>query len=147
MYTYMASPDKVDRKWYVVDADGMSHDLRTPLNGIVGFTDLAIREDSEEKRLDYLKKIQVSGNLLSDLVEDTLELSRIESGKMTLNLEPIKGGELARTVAMAVTPAAELKHIHLIADSSRYPREVIYCDRLKLQKVMVKIQLNFTEKI
>ena len=120
----------------------MSHDLRTPLNGIVGFTDLAIREDSEEKRLDYLKKIQVSGNLLSDLVEDTLELSRIESGKMTLNLEPIKGGELARTVAMAVTPAAELKHIHLIADSSRYPREVIYCDRLKLQKVMLNLLSN-----
>ena len=120
----------------------MSHDLRTPLNGIVGFTDLAIREDSEEKRLDYLKKIQVSGNLLSDLVEDTLELSRIESGKMTLNPEPIKGGELARTVAMAVTPAAELKHIHLIADSSRYPHEVIYCDRLKLQKVMLNLLSN-----
>lgn len=120
----------------------MSHDLRTPLNGIVGFTDLAIREGSEEKRLDYLKKIQVSGNLLSDLVEDTLELSRIESGKMTLNLEPIKGGELAKTVAMAVTPAAELKHIHLIADSSRYPHEVIYCDRLKLQKVMLNLLSN-----
>jgi len=120
----------------------MSHDLRTPLNGIIGFTDLAIREDSEEKRLDYLKKIQISGNLLSDLVEDTLELSRIESGKMTLNPEPIKGGELAMTVAMAVTPAAELKHIHLIADSSRYPHEVIYCDRLKLQKVMLNLLSN-----
>ncbi len=120
----------------------MSHDLRTPLNGIVGFTDLAIRESNEEKRLDYLKKIRVSGNLLSDLVEDTLELSRIESGKMTLNLEPVKGGELARTVAMAVTPAAELKHIHLIADSSRYPHEVICCDRLKLQKVMLNLLSN-----
>jgi len=120
----------------------MSHDLRTPLNGIVGFTDLAIRENDEKKRTDYLKKIQVSGDLLSDLVEDTLELSRIESGKMTLDLEPIKGGELARAVAMAVTPAAELKHIRLVADASRYPHEVICGDRLKLQKVMLNLLSN-----
>lgn len=120
----------------------MSHDLRTPLNGIVGFTDLAIRESREEKRLDYLKKIKVSGSLLSDLVEDTLELSRIESGKMTLDLEPIRCGELAKAVVMAVTPAAELKHIHLAADSSRYPHEVIYCDRLKLQKILLNLLSN-----
>lgn len=120
----------------------MSHDLRTPLNGIVGFTDLAIREKDEKKRMDYLKKVQISGSLLSDLVEDTLDLSRIESGKMTLQLEAIKGDELARDVVMAVTPAAELKHICIHADFSCYPHEVICSDRLKLQKIMLNLLSN-----
>lgn len=62
----------------------MSHDLRTPLNGIVGFTDLALQEEDPLKRQAYLENIKLSSDLLTGLVNDTLELSRIESGKMKI---------------------------------------------------------------
>lgn len=120
----------------------MSHDLRTPLNGIVGFTDLAIREPDNEKRQDYLRKIQASGRLLTDLVEDTLELSRIESGKMVLQPEAVDGGQLGRAVVMAVESAAALKNIRLCADPSQYPDETVWVDRVKLQKIMLNLLSN-----
>ena len=63
------------------------HDLRTPLNGVLAFTSFALRENDSAKKQEYLEKIQLSGRLLMDLVDDTLELSRIESGKMALEAE------------------------------------------------------------
>ena len=64
----------------------MSHDIRTPMNAVVGFTNLAIQAgDDTEKVRDYLGKIQVSGNHLLGLVNEVLEISRIESGQTKLD--------------------------------------------------------------
>ena len=121
---------------------GMSHDLRTPLNGIVGFTDLAIREDDPAKKQDYLLKIKSSGELLADLVSDTLELSRIESGKMTLQPEAVNCRALGRAIIMAVEPAAELKNVTLLTDAGQYPDENVWVDKMKLQKIMLNLLSN-----
>jgi PAS domain-containing protein len=69
----------------------MSHDMRTPLNAVLGFTDLALREQDAAVKMDYLKKVKSSGSLLLDLVNDTLEMSRIESGKFVLEPEASTG--------------------------------------------------------
>jgi len=120
----------------------MSHDLRTPLNGIIGFTDLAIRETDADKKQEYLEKIKSSGALLLDLVNDTLELSRIESGKYVLEPEPVVSRELADTVVTALRPAAELKGITLQADPSRFPADAVWADRLKVQKIYLNLISN-----
>jgi signal transduction histidine kinase len=62
----------------------MSHDIRTPLNGVIGFTDIALHEKDPSRLHDELDKIRSSEELLQDLVNDILDMSRIESGKMTL---------------------------------------------------------------
>jgi len=120
----------------------MSHDIRTPLNGIIGFTDLAIKEENNAKKDEYLGKIRTSGKLLSELVDDILELSRIESGKMTLDREAVDGVELGALVINAVSQEAESRGIRLNADTATYPNETVLVDKLKFQKIMLNLLSN-----
>ena len=120
----------------------MSHDLRTPLNGVIGFTDLALRESDAVKRQEYLSKIKLSGELLLNLVNDTLELSRIESGKMVLEPEVTDSRQLGEAVVSALRPTAELRGVRLESDPSRFPQEAVWVDRLKVQKIFLNLLSN-----
>ena len=120
----------------------MSHDLRTPLNGVIGFTGLALKETDPEKKQAYLQKIDSSGKLLLDLVNDTLELSRIESGKAVLEPEAVLPGELIPAVVTALRPSAQLKGIIL---TETYPPDKtlpVWCDKLKVQKIVLNLLSN-----
>lgn len=120
----------------------MSHDLRTPLNGVIGFTNLALRDTDPEKKQAYLQNVLSSGELLLALVNDTLELSRIESGKYTLEPEAVELRELLTPVVTALRPSAEVKGLTLQADAANYPADAVWADRLKLQKVFLNLLSN-----
>jgi signal transduction histidine kinase/AmiR/NasT family two-component response regulator len=120
----------------------MSHDLRTPLNGILGFTDVALKEPDPALKQKYLERIKLSGDLLLGLINDTLDLSRIESGKMKLEPENVDSRSFLQSILAAVSPAAEQKKINLTADVERCPCGTIYVDRLKLQKVILNLLSN-----
>jgi len=120
----------------------MSHDLRTPLNGILGFTGIALNESDLSTKQKYLERIKASGDLLLDLVNDTLDLSRIESGKMQLNPESIKGRELLASVIAAISPAAEQKGVKLVLDMDQVPDRPVYIDRLKHEKIALNLISN-----
>jgi len=120
----------------------MSHDLRTPLNGILGFTDIALKETDPGLRQKYLERIKLSGDLLLSLINDTLDLSRIESGKMKLKPENIDSRSFLQSILAAVSPVAEQEHIHLITNVEKCPCEIIYADRLKLQKIILNLLSN-----
>ncbi len=120
----------------------MSHDLRTPLNGVIGFTELALNESDPEILKSYLKKIQSSGQLLMTLINDTLELSRIESGKVILDPEIVDSSEIGEAVVTSLRPSAELKKIKLNADSSAFPVETLWLDKLKTQKIFLNLISN-----
>ena len=120
----------------------MSHDLRTPLNGVVGFTDLALREPDAARKQEYLTRIKAASSLLADLVEDTLELSRIESGKMTLEPAAVNGNQLYKDIITAVKPAADLRGITLASNSDSFPDENVWTDRLKVQKILLNLLSN-----
>jgi len=120
----------------------MSHDLRTPLNGIIGFTDLALGETDPACKQEYLHKVRSSGTLLLDLVNDTLELSRIESGKSMLIPEAVSLRAMAEAVLTALQPSAEIKSLHLEADLSACPEVIVWTDKLKFQKVFLNLLSN-----
>ena len=120
----------------------MSHDLRTPLNGVLGFTGLALKEPDPGKKQEYLEKIDSSGRLLLDLVNDTLELSRIESGKAEPEPEAVMPNDLIPAVVTALRPSAELKRISLLADFDEDADTPVWCDRLKVQKIALNLLSN-----
>lgn len=120
----------------------MSHDLRTPLNGIVGFTDLALKEKDPEKRQKYLESIKLSSDLLTGLVNDTLELSRIESGKMKIEESVISCQRLSAKVLASVAPLAEAKHIHFSFSTTSPENEMVWIDSLKVEKIMLNLVSN-----
>jgi len=120
----------------------MSHDLRTPLNGVLGFTGFALKETDPKKKQEYLEKIDASGRLLLGLVNDTLELSRIESGKAALNEEVVIADDLVPAVVTALRPSADLKGIRLISDLKAGASMPIWCDKLKCQKIALNLISN-----
>jgi signal transduction histidine kinase len=120
----------------------MSHDLRTPLNGIIGYTALALQEPAIAKKQEFLEKIQLSGNLLLDMVNDTLDLSRIESGKLVLEPEAVDGEKYWESIVTAMQPVAEVKQIKLQTDFTKYPHEMIMVDRVQVKKVLANILSN-----
>ena len=120
----------------------MSHDLRTPLNGVLGFTAFALRENDPQKKQEYLEKIASSGQILLDLVNDTLDLSRIESGKVVPEPEAVMSDDLIPAVVNALRPSAELKGVHLVENLDNYRNEPIWADRLKINKIALNLISN-----
>jgi len=120
----------------------MSHDLRTPLNGILGFAAIGLEKQSAEEKQQCLQKIRMSGDLLLGLVNDTLELSRIESGKMKLELEIFDCSDIILPILISVQQLADAKGVRFIADTDSFPRGSIRSDRLKLQKIVLNLLSN-----
>ncbi len=120
----------------------MSHDLRTPLNGVLSFTAFALKENDPQKKQDYLHKIDTSGKLLLDLINDTLELSRIESGKSKLEIEAVMPNDLIPAVTTALKPSAELKNLHFETEFIMDEKTPIWCDKLKIQKIALNLISN-----
>lgn len=119
---------------------GMSHDIRTPLNGILGFTNFALQEDDQQRARDYMHKAQNSATLLLDIVNDVLDLSRIESGKMVLNPVVTNTREIGAAVVEALRPMAQEKGVNLIAGP--HPDKTIYADKLAYQKIWLNLISN-----
>ncbi|MCM1523044.1 MAG: response regulator [Ruminococcus sp.] len=122
----------------------MSHDIRTPMNAIVGFTSLAINQiDNKEKVGDYLKKILASEQHLLSLINDVLDMSRIESGKVHLENAPCRISDILDGLAGIVHVDIVSKHIDLIIDSSDISAEsMICCDKLRLNQVLLNLLSN-----
>lgn len=121
----------------------MSHDIRTPMNAIVGFTALATRHiDSKEQVLEYLKKITSSGNHLINLINDVLDMSYIESGKIHLEDTPCSITEILNGLSNIIQADIQAKHHELHIDTINISDEEFYCDKLRLNQVLLNIVSN-----
>jgi signal transduction histidine kinase/BarA-like signal transduction histidine kinase len=120
----------------------MSHDLRTPLNGILGFAAIGMQKESAAEKQECLQKIKMSGDLLLGLVNDTLELSRIESGKYHPQMEVISCGEACRPILVSIQQSAYEKQVHFIANTESFPKGMVRTDRMALQKILLNLLSN-----
>lgn len=121
----------------------MSHDIRTPMNAIVGFTTLAITHiDNKDQVEEYLKKIITSGNHLLSLINDILDMSRIESGKMCLDEKPCSLPEVLHGLRNIVQADIHAKQLELYIDAVDVWDEEVYCDKLRLNQVLLNLLSN-----
>lgn len=120
----------------------MSHDMRTPLNGIIGYTGLARSTSDPAEKEGYLEKIKISGEFLLNLINDTLDISKIESGKYTLNPEIVSGSEIIRNAVVPIEISAEEKGVHFLVDTERAPKGYFEADVINTQKVLLNLLSN-----
>ncbi|MFZ2757077.1 MAG: transporter substrate-binding domain-containing protein [Atopobiaceae bacterium] len=120
----------------------MSHDMRTPLNGILGFTGLALGTDDAAARQDYLEKIKLSGDLMLSLVNDTLDLSKIESGKLSLEPKVVDARDLFDAIVGATRISADKRGIDFETDTSQARFGYVRVDPTRLQQIFVNLLSN-----
>ena len=121
----------------------MSHDIRTPMNAIVGFTSLAIsRIDQKEQVEEYLGKIMTSGNHLLNLINDVLDMSRIESGKIRLDEKPCSLLDIVYGLRNILQADVHAKQMELFVNMEDISNKEIYCDRLRLNQVLLNLLSN-----
>lgn len=121
----------------------MSHDIRTPMNAIIGFTTLALsRIEHTEQVEGYLKKIMTSGNHLLNLINNVLDMSHIESGKMQLSEQLCSLPEILHGLRNIIQADIHSKQLELYMDAIDVQNESIYCDRLRLNQVLLNLLNN-----
>lgn len=118
----------------------MSHDIRTPMNAIMGMTSIGLSHIDEKARVqDCLLKIKTASTHLMSLVNDVLDMSRIDSGRMTLNEEEFSIADLVHDIAVIMRPQAVLKDQELQIDIGRIYEENLIGDALRLRQILVNI--------
>ena len=121
----------------------MSHDIRTPMNAIIGFTALAQTHIDDRGQVeDYLKKISVSSQHLLSLINDVLDMSRIESGKVTLEAKPVHLPELVHELRDIVQAVVSEKDLSLTLDTVGVENEDVIADPLRLEQILINVLAN-----
>jgi signal transduction histidine kinase len=122
----------------------MSHELRTQLSSVIGFSELLISDTSdrfdEPRRQKFLAQINSSGRYLLDLTSDILDLAKIEAGQVVLRLENVTIADVARIVMSVMEPLAAKKDIRLEADLSGAGH--VQADAGKLRQMLINLVSN-----
>lgn len=123
--------------------NNMSHDIRTPMNAIIGYTGMAASHiDNQELLRDYLTKINNASNHLLSLINDVLDMSRIESGKVTIDEKPESLAEILHNLHDIVNSNIKAKNLDFFLDVTDVRDERVYCDKLRLNQVLLNILSN-----
>ena len=121
----------------------MSHDIRTPMNAIIGFTTLAISNiDDKERVKDYLAKTLASSNHLLSLINDVLDMSRIESGKIHLEEVEVNLSDVLHDLKTIVSGQIYAKQLELYMDAMDVTDEDVYCDKTRLNQILLNLLSN-----
>ena len=121
----------------------MSHDIRTPMNAVIGFTTLAVSNiDNKEKVRDYLGKILSSSNHLLSLINDVLDMSRIESGKIHLEETEVSLSDILHDLKTIISGHIYAKQLELYMDAMDITDEDVYCDKTRLNQVLLNLLSN-----
>jgi CheY-like chemotaxis protein len=126
----------------------MSHEIRTPLNGVLGMTHLLRRTDLTAKQADYLGKVETSGQHLLALINDILDLSKIDAGKVTLEEAPVRMESLIENAVSMLHGRAHGKNLKLSTQIDAMPFGLIG-DPVRLQQALLNYAgnaLKFTEQ-
>jgi len=118
-----------------------SHELRTPLNSILGFTQLLQLSDLSDEDHDSAQQILGAGHHLLALINELIDIARIESGDLSLSLEPVSVLPLIEEASQLMDPLAAQRSIRIVCDCAR-PDLAVRADRQRLSQVLVNLISN-----
>ena len=127
----------------------MSHEIRTPINAVLGMNEMILREARDEEIRGYAQNIQSAGTALLSLINDILDISKIESGKMELMPEKYQLGGLIYDILLVVQPRIEKKGLQLVLDVDENIPNELYGDEVRIRQIITNIMTNavkYTEK-
>lgn len=121
----------------------MSHDIRTPMNAIVGMTDIALKYLGDSGRVeDCLNKIKIASGHLMGLINEVLDMSRIESGKIILTLEDFRLADLIHSIVIVIKPQAEKKNIRFQLEMGEILHENLQGDAMRIKQIYINLLSN-----
>ena len=121
----------------------MSHDIRTPMNAIIGMTEIAAKNIQDQARVeDCLRKVRLSSKHLLGLVNDVLDMSKIESGKMTLNMNSMSLREAMDDIVNIMQPQVKTKNQYFDIFIQKVETEDVYCDAIRLNQILLNLLSN-----
>lgn len=120
----------------------MSHEIRTPMNAIVGMTELLLRDDSAQRRREYLMSIKSSGDTLLSIVNDILDLSKVESGKMDIIPQEYSLMSLLNDLSMVLLSRIGEKNIDLIFEVDKNLPSKLYGDTIRIRQIIINLVNN-----
>jgi signal transduction histidine kinase/CheY-like chemotaxis protein len=128
----------------------MSHEIRTPMNAVIGMAHLALKTDLTPKQLDYLNKIQSSANSLLGIINDILDYSKIEAGKLDMEAVEFDLSKTLDNVANVITvKAKEKENLEVLFNLDTKVPNFLVGDPLRLNQILVNLGNNaikFTEQ-
>ena len=119
----------------------MSHDIRTPMNAIIGLTHLAQSETDPKKIQDYLGKVSSSSDFLLGLINDILDMSKIENGDLTLSEERLTKKSFESSIDTVIRPIMDERHIRFTCDLDGFP-PCILADKLRFNQIFFNLLSN-----
>ena len=123
----------------------MSHEMRTPLNAVIGLSELALREDSKDKIRDYALQVRTSGQMLLDIISDVLDISKVESGKLEIDTVHYDLLEILNGVINMTNIRIGDKPIDFVLDiNPRIPRYLIG-DDIRVRQILLNFLTNATK--
>lgn len=121
----------------------MSHDIRTPMNAIIGMTEIALKNIHDPVRVeDCLKKVKLSGKHLLGLINDVLDMSKIESGKLSLNVAPMSLKETMDDIVNIIQPQVKARGQYFDIFIREIIAEEVYCDSVRLNQILLNLLSN-----
>lgn len=120
----------------------MSHDIRTPMNAIIGFTNIALHQNMVSDIHDSLKKVQQSSNHLLSLLNDVLDFSRIESGKVTISPEPVDITQLTDNVQAIMNGLLYNRDLQFEVHRENLKNPYVLADVVRIREVLVNLLGN-----
>jgi signal transduction histidine kinase len=125
----------------------LAHELKTPLNSIIGYSDLFLRQQRQSEMrdtvasLEHIERVLRNGRKLLRLINDVLELSRCDAGRMMLQLAETDVMAIVESVLETVHPLADSRGLELVVDCKLAPKQVIV-DSLRLQQILTNLVSN-----
>jgi PAS domain S-box-containing protein len=120
----------------------MSHEIRTPMNAIIGFTKVVLKTNLSDKQKEYLNAIKISGDALIVLINDILDLAKVDAGKMTFEQTPFKLAASISAMVHLFEVKIQEKNLELIKNYDHHIPDVLVGDPVRLHQIIINLISN-----